>query len=148
MNKVFTKNGWDDYIYWQTEKRKTLKKINKLIDDICRNGNSGIGKPEPLIGDLSGFWSRRINVQDRFVYKIDEQNVYILSCRYHYSESFPLFVPHHYVSFSHFLSFCHFSIFYSKDFLKKTGGNTTPLLLLDDIFDKLDAFRVEQIVNW
>ena len=86
MNKVFTKNGWDDYIYWQTEDRKTLKKINKLIDDICRNGNSGIGKPEPLVGDLSGFWSRRINEQDRLVYKIDAQNVYILSCRYHYSD--------------------------------------------------------------
>lgn len=85
MNKVFTKNGWDDYIYWQTEDRKALKKINKLIDDICRNGNSGIGKPEPLAGDLSGFWSRRINEQDRLVYKIDEQNVYILSCRYYYS---------------------------------------------------------------
>ena len=61
MNKVFTKNGWEDYIYWQTEDKKTLKKINKLIEDICRNGNSGIGKPEPLLGDLSGFWSRRIN---------------------------------------------------------------------------------------
>ena len=54
MNKVFTKNGWEDYIYWQTEDKKTLKKINKLIEDICRNGNSGIGKPEPLLGDLSG----------------------------------------------------------------------------------------------
>ena len=82
MNKVFTKNGWDDYIYWQTEDKKTLKKINKLIEDICRNGNSGLGKPEPLLGDLSGFWSRRINEKDRLVYKIDEQNVYIISCRY------------------------------------------------------------------
>ena len=54
MNKVFTKNGREDYIYWQTEDRKTLKKINKLIEDICRNGNTGIGKPEPLLGDLSG----------------------------------------------------------------------------------------------
>ena len=75
----------DDYIYWQTEDRKTLKKINKLIDDICRNGNSGIGKPEPLVGDLSGFWSRRIKAKDRLIYKIATQNVYILSCRYHYS---------------------------------------------------------------
>lgn len=84
MNKVFTKNGREDYIYWQTEDRKTLKKINKLIEDICRNENTGIGKPEPLLGDLSGFWSRRVNEKDRLVYKIDEKNIYIISCRYHY----------------------------------------------------------------
>ena len=83
MNKVFTQNGWTDYIYWQTEDKKTLKKINKLIEDICRNGNSGLGKPEPLLCELSGFWSRRINEKDRLVYKIDEQNVYIISCKYH-----------------------------------------------------------------
>ena len=86
MNKVFTKNGWDDYIYWQTEDKNTWKKINKLIEDLCGNGNSGLGKPEPLLGDLSGFWSRRINEKDRLVYKIDEQNVYIISCKYHYSD--------------------------------------------------------------
>ena len=84
MNKVFTENGWKDYIYWQTEDRKTLKKINHLLDDISRNGNTGIGKPEPLVGNLSGFWSRRINDTDRVVYRIDENNVYILACRYHY----------------------------------------------------------------
>ncbi len=61
MNKVFTDNGCQDYVYWQTEDRKTLKKINRLLDDISRNGNSGIGKPEPLVGNLSGFWSRRID---------------------------------------------------------------------------------------
>ena len=55
MNKLFTPNGWQDYIYWQTEDKKTLKKINKLIDDISRNGNEGIGKPEPLIGNFKGF---------------------------------------------------------------------------------------------
>ena len=54
MNKVFTDNGWKDYIYWQTEDRKTLKKINKLLDDIARNGNSGIGKPEPLQAGCDG----------------------------------------------------------------------------------------------
>ncbi len=85
MNKVFTKNGWDDYKYWQIEDRKTLKKINRLIEDIARNGNEGIGKPEPLIGNLSGFWSRRINDKDRLIYKIDNENIYILSCRYHYN---------------------------------------------------------------
>ena len=67
MNKVFTQNAWADYIYWQTEDKKTLKKINKLIEDVCRNGNSGLGKPEPLLGDLSGFWSRRIKKTDWFI---------------------------------------------------------------------------------
>ena len=84
MNKVFTQNAWEDYTYWETEDRKTLKRINKLIDDICRSGNEGIGKPEPLLGNLSGFWSRRINEQDRLIYRIDEENIYIISCRFHY----------------------------------------------------------------
>lgn len=86
MNKVFTKNGWDDYLYWQTEDRKTLKKINQLIEDISRNKNEGIGKPESLSGNLSGFWSRRINDKDRLIYKIDSENIYILACRYHYND--------------------------------------------------------------
>lgn len=86
MNKVFTENGWADYTFWETEDRKTLKKINKLIEDICRNGNEGIGKPEALSGNLAGYWSRRINDKDRLIYKIDENNVFILSCRYHYSD--------------------------------------------------------------
>ena len=80
MNKVFTSNGWEDYIYWQTEDKKTLKKINTLLKDIDRNGNEGIG-------NLSGFWSRRINEKDRLIYKIDEYNIYILSCRYHYNDT-------------------------------------------------------------
>ena len=79
MNKIFTDNGWEDYTYWQTE--KDLKKINNLIKDIERNGNEGIGKPEPLTGNLSGFWSRRINDKDRLIYRIDEQSIYILACR-------------------------------------------------------------------
>lgn len=86
MNKVFTDNGWKDYIYWETEDRKTLKRINTLIEDIARNGNEGIGKPEPLRDNLSGFWSRRINEKDRLIYKIEQDNIYILSCRYHYSD--------------------------------------------------------------
>ena len=85
MNKVFTKNGWKDYVYRQTEDRKILKKINNLIEDVCRN--VGIGKPEPLTGNLAGFWSRRINDKDRLIYKIDENNVYILACRYHYGDT-------------------------------------------------------------
>jgi len=86
MNKVFTENGWSDYEYWQNEDRKTLKKINLLIQDIERNGNSGIGKPEALRGNLSGFWSRRINEKDRLIYKTDANNIYILACRYHYEK--------------------------------------------------------------
>ena len=90
MNKVFTDNGWADYVYLQTEDRKTLKKVNQLIEYICRNGNEGIGKPEPLRGDLSGFWSRRINDKDRLVYRIDDANVYIIGCigcRFHYGDT-------------------------------------------------------------
>ena len=87
MNKVFTQNGWKDYVYWQTEDKKILKKINSLIEDICRNGNEGIGKPEPLIGNLAGFWSRRINDKHRLIYKIDGNNVYVLACKYHYGDT-------------------------------------------------------------
>ncbi|MCR5448141.1 MAG: Txe/YoeB family addiction module toxin [Solobacterium sp.] len=86
MNKMFTENGRLDYIYWETEDRKTLKRINKLLDDIDRNGNEGIGKPEPLSGNLSEFWSRRINDKDRLIYKVEGDNIYILACRYHYSD--------------------------------------------------------------
>ncbi len=82
MNKVWTENAWQDYIYWQTEDRKTLKKINRLIEDVSRNGNNGIGKPEPLVGELSGFWSRRIDETNRLVYKIDASKINILSCCY------------------------------------------------------------------
>ena len=87
MNKVFTDNGWKDCVYCLTKDRKTLKKINQLLDDISRNGKEGIGKPEPLVGNLSGYWSRRINDKERLIYKIDESNIYILACRYHYSVS-------------------------------------------------------------
>ena len=84
MNKIFTDNGWDDYVYWQTEDRKTLKKINTLLEDIDGNGNQGKGKPEPLKGNLSGFWSRRIDEQNRLVYRISEAAIEVISCRYHY----------------------------------------------------------------
>lgn len=86
MNKILADTGWEDYLYWQTEDRKTLKKINQLINDVARNGNEGIGKPEPLSGDLSGYWSRRINDKDHLIYRIDENNIYILACRYHYRD--------------------------------------------------------------
>ena len=85
MNKVFTDNGWKDYVYWQTEDRKTLKKINNLIDDICRNGNEGIGKPEPLKHRKA--WSRRIDETNRLVYNIDENGfLWIIACRGHYED--------------------------------------------------------------
>lgn len=87
MNKVFTDIGWEDYLYWQTEDRKTLRKINTLLKDIERNGNEGIGKPEPLIGDLSGFWSRRINQKDRLIYALEMDQIIIIACRYHYDDT-------------------------------------------------------------
>lgn len=87
MNKAFTDIGWEDYLYWQTEDRKALRKINTLLKDIERNGNEGIGKPEPLTGDLSGFWSRRINQKDRLIYALEMDQIIIIACRYHYDDT-------------------------------------------------------------
>ncbi len=87
MNKAFTDIGWEDYLYWQTEDRKTLRKINTLLKDIERNGNEGIGKPEPLTRDLSGFWSRRINQKDRLIYALEMDQIIIIACRYHYDDT-------------------------------------------------------------
>ena len=87
MNKAFTDIGWEDYLYWQTEDQKTLRKINTLLKDIEKNGNEGIGKPEPLTGDLSGFWSRRINQKDRLIYALEMDQIIIIACRYHYDDT-------------------------------------------------------------
>ncbi len=87
MNKAFTDIGWEDYLYWQTEDRKTLRKINTLLKDIERNGNEGIGKPEPLTVDLSGFWSRRINQKNRLIYALEMDQIIIIACRYHYDDT-------------------------------------------------------------
>ncbi len=84
MNKIWFDEAWDDYIRWQTEDKKTLKKINKLIKDIERNPFTGIGKPEPLKHDLNGFWSRRIDEKNRLVYRINNDKIEILSCKSHY----------------------------------------------------------------
>jgi len=84
MNKIFSNTAWEEYIYWQTEDKKILKKINELIKDIERNRNTGIGKPEALKHELAGFWSRRITEEHRLIYSLDEENVYIVSCRGHY----------------------------------------------------------------
>jgi toxin YoeB len=86
MNFVFTPNAWEDYCYWETQDRKTLKRVNDLLEDIARHGNQGIGKPEPLLGDLSGFWSRRIDDKNRLIYRIEGEDVQILGCRTHYGE--------------------------------------------------------------
>ncbi len=86
MNKLFTDNGWQDYLYWESQDKKTLKRINKLIEDISRNGNTGLGKPEPLTGPLTGFWSRRINDKDRLIYKLEDNAMIILACRFHYGD--------------------------------------------------------------
>ena len=83
---LFTEDAWEDYLYWQTQDKKTLKRINQLLQDIERNGYNGICKPEPLRGDLSGFWSRRIDDEHRIVYRVTEDRVEIIQCRGHYDD--------------------------------------------------------------
>ena len=83
---LFTEDAWADYLYWQSQDKKTLKRINQLLQDIERNGYGGIGKPEPLRGDLSGFWSRRIDDEHRIVYRISEDRIEIIQCRGHYHD--------------------------------------------------------------
>jgi toxin YoeB len=86
MRIVFSKIGWDDYISWQNEDKKMLKKINTLIKEIQRTPYEGIGKPEPLKFDLAGLWSRRIDREHRLVYQVDKNDILIYSCRYHYDK--------------------------------------------------------------
>ena len=86
MHKIWFDEAWIDYIYWQTQDQKTLKRINNLIKDTERNPFEGIGKPEPLKGNLSGFWSRHIDDTNRFVYRINNDKLEILSCRGHYED--------------------------------------------------------------
>jgi toxin YoeB len=84
MNVLFSNEGWEDYQYWQTNDIKLLKKINDIIKDIERNSNQGIGQPEKLKGNMSGWMSRRINLEHRIVYRIDSDAIVIIQCRYHY----------------------------------------------------------------
>ena len=84
MKVVFSTRGWDDYLWWQRQDRKLLKRINFLIQDVMRNGNEGVGKPEPLKHGFQGYWSRRINDEHRLVYKVVDDEVRIAACRYHY----------------------------------------------------------------
>lgn len=86
MRKVWFEEAWEDYLYWQKTDKQTLKKINELIKDSERNGYSGLGKPEPLKGDFTGFWSKRIDDKNRFVYRIVDGVLEILSCRGHYND--------------------------------------------------------------
>ena len=84
MRLVFTPNGWEDYQHWVQTDRATLKRINRLIDDVVRDPFTGIGKPEQLRHVLSGAWSRRITEEHRLVYLVDGDDVVILQARYHY----------------------------------------------------------------
>ena len=84
MNKLWTDDAWDDYIYWSMQDKKTLKRINQLLKDIDRNQYDGIGKPEPLKYEYQDFWSRRIDDTNRLIYKIENDSIIILHCRGHY----------------------------------------------------------------
>jgi toxin YoeB len=85
MTKIWADDAWDAYIYWQTQDKKTLHRINQLVKDIERNGNEGIGKPEPL-KHKPGFWSRRIDDTNRLVYRIVDDSIEIAQCRFHYDD--------------------------------------------------------------
>ena len=86
MNKMFSDNAWQDFLLWMREDRKTAKKIAFLLADIERNGNEGLGKPESLKGNLSGYWSRRISEKDRLIYRFDENTIYLAACKGHYGD--------------------------------------------------------------
>ena len=86
MIKSWDDEAWDDYLYWQTQDKRTLKKIHNLLKDIDRNGYSGLGKPEPLTGNLSSYWSRRIDDCNRFVYRIKDNRIEIIQCGSHYRD--------------------------------------------------------------
>ena len=85
-NLSFSENAWQDYLYWQTQDKKILRRINQLLQDISRNGYDGLGKPEPLKGNLSGFWSRRIDDTHRLVDRVSDDMIEILQCRGHYND--------------------------------------------------------------
>ena len=86
MNKAWQDDAWEDYLYWQTQDKKTLKRINLILKDIDRNGYEGLGKPESLSGNLAGYWSRRIDDKNRIVYKIENNQIIIAQCGSHYRD--------------------------------------------------------------
>ena len=87
MNKTWSDIAWDEYLYWQTQDKKTLKRINLLVKDIDRNGYKGIGKPEALSENLAGYWSRRIDDANRLVYRIKDGKIEIAQCKGHYGDN-------------------------------------------------------------
>ena len=86
MHKKFSDMGFEDYMYWQTQDKKTLRRINNLLQDIDRNGYNCIGKPEQLKGELSGWWSVRIDEKNRLIFKIENEVIEISQCRTHYGD--------------------------------------------------------------
>ena len=86
MKKIWSDEAWEEYVYWQTQDKKTLKKINSLVKDIERNGHEGIGNPEPLKHEWSGYWSRTIDEKNRLIYRIDEDTIEIAICGGHYGD--------------------------------------------------------------
>ena len=84
MKYVFDEAAWEDYLWWQEVDRRILRRINRLLTDIARDQETGIGKPERLRGDLSGYWSRRITDEHRLVYRVTGDEIRIAACRYHY----------------------------------------------------------------
>lgn len=84
MRLIFTDESWEDYLYWQKTDKKILKRINELIKDISRNPFQGLGKPEPLKLKYTGFWSRRIDAENRLIYSISQDAVLIVKCRFYY----------------------------------------------------------------
>lgn len=86
MRKIWSEDAWEDYLYWQTQDKKILKKINQLLKDIDQNAYESIGKPEPLRGDLSGYWSVRIDNKNRIVFRIKDDYLEIWQCGSHYKD--------------------------------------------------------------
>ena len=86
MRLVFTQSAWEDYLWYQEQDHQLLKRVNQLIKDVLRTPFEGIGKPEALKADLTGYWSRRINDEHRLVYGVIKTDLVIISCRYHYSK--------------------------------------------------------------
>lgn len=87
MKKIWHEDAWADYLYWQSQDRRTLRRINQLLADIDRNGYTGIGKPEPLRGELAGWWSRRIDEANRIVYRIRDDMIELIQCGGHYGDN-------------------------------------------------------------
>lgn len=86
MRLTWLPGGWEDYLYWQKQDKRTLRRINELIRDAMRSPFDGIGKPEPLRGNLSGWWSRRISAEHRLVYRVEKETLVVMQCRFHYGE--------------------------------------------------------------